>query len=224
MDNLCNVSGCTREVKVKRDQLCSAHYVVDCDCLAHRPGGGEHYVSPDGLCTVEGCGRAHCARGLCSAHYIKRARYGESMTAPPLRSSVPCAVPDCDRPYRAAGVLQQALSALAVQRRSDADRRPMYAVRPMAARWRSVTVRYPLAQFRSMASGAGARALSTVWSWSEILGRPLLPGENVHHRNGDRFDNRPENLELWVKTQPCGQRASIVVPGHERSLSGTRGW
>jgi hypothetical protein len=48
--------------------------------------------------------------------------------------------------------------------------------------------------------------LEHVYVMSEFLGRPIQKHENIHHKNGIRYDNRIENLELWCRGQPGGQR------------------
>ena len=48
----------------------------------------------------------------------------------------------------------------------------------------------------------------------QMLGRFLVEGENVHHRDGQRNNNAPGNLELWVRVQPAGARVDEIY-GHD---------
>src|SRR5689334_18211752 len=60
-------------------------------------------------------------------------------------------------------------------------------------------------------AGKGNYVFEHIVVMEQILGRYLLPTESVHHRNGVRDDNRPENLELWTRPQPTGIRVSDAV-------------
>lgn len=57
----------------------------------------------------------------------------------------------------------------------------------------------------------GVRQLQHRLIMERHLGRKLVRGETVHHKWGDGKNNAIENLELWYRPQPAGQRVSDLL-------------
>ena len=161
------------------------------------------------LCSAFDCDRKTKAHGLCGGHYQRFLKTG-SAGAAPLRAAAlsrECSVGDCAKPLHANGLCNSHNWRM---RKYGSTELPKKAVKPLTTWVTKFGYRVVYFPEHPMANTSG-NIFEHRLVMSEHLGRPLMPEENVHHINGDRLDNRLENLELWSKAQPAGQRVDDKV-------------
>lgn len=162
-------------------------------------------------CKLDFCDRyGRTVKGLCASHYTQFRR-GRPLKPFDQRYRVKSTEPSacrffaCERSATSKGLCDTHYK----QKKQGKD---LTKIQPYPMPEEFVNNRgYMVVKAKGHSNANRGRILKHRLIMSNHLGRPLLKGEEIHHINGDKLDNRIENLELWSTSQPKGQRVADKV-------------
>jgi hypothetical protein len=139
-------------------------------------------------------------------HYQKQRQHGDPLYQPAWSKDQPCSVRGCSSLQVAMGYCGKYYQRY--QRHNDPEKSLRAEIGKGGLTSKGYRMLYRPGHPNASKHG---RIVEHRLVMAEILGRPLLPSETVHHKNGNRLDNRPENLELWIRNHSDGQRVEDAV-------------
>lgn len=158
-------------------------------------------VNAGKLCSLYGCKNKAQALGYCGTHYERFKKYGDPLGVAKRITGGPCTTPGCVKPIRAKGLCFACYTRLKSRGSLEYSERHLKRFEKVIDSNGYVRVPIHVADGKKV-----KRVLEHRYVMQQYLGRTIRKNENIHHKNGDRTDNRIENLELWTTCQPAGQR------------------
>lgn len=171
------------------------------------------------MCSIDGCGRKRqYADGFCTTHHQRRIK-GLDLYAPirtPYNRGFECSTDGCQREAFSRGLCRRCYH------------KKSKGIDPLTGKQKGAYQKNKRIDESGYVTwfdpdcihaNSHGRVYEHRYVMGEYVGRKLLPDETVHHKNGNRSDNRLSNLEIWNTSQPRGQRIEDKVEWAKEILS-----
>lgn len=162
-----------------------------------------------GECVVDGCDKEQYAWHMCKLHQRRLRKTGRTdlgKRVPWNKMTETCVIKDCGKKHLSYGFCQAHYKAWIAF--CDKHKDPVDWTKFSPSKEKEyISIYRP----NHPAASKHGRVMEHRLIMEKMIGRYLERHENVHHKNGIRKDNRPENLELWSVKQPKGQRVEDKI-------------